>query len=65
MVEGPTNLFGLAARSPQLKGSVSKHIQPLVEAGLVRRDAVLGNRKEVALDLTDDSRIPAFYRRRS
>jgi DNA-binding MarR family transcriptional regulator len=52
--EGATNIVGLAARSGQLKGTVSKHVQRLVEAGLVERSGVAGNRKEVHLELTED-----------
>ncbi|MEW5813618.1 MAG: MarR family transcriptional regulator [Actinomycetota bacterium] len=52
--EGATNVVGLAAHTGQLKGTVSKHVQRLVEAGLVRRIPVPGNRKEVHLTLTDD-----------
>ena len=52
--DGATNIVGLAARSGQLKGTVSKHVQRLVEAGLVQRSPVAGNRKEIHLSLTDD-----------
>lgn len=52
--DGATNIVGLAARSGQLKGTVSKHVQRLVEAGLVTRGGVAGNRKEVHVSLTDD-----------
>ncbi|MEH3138710.1 MAG: MarR family transcriptional regulator [Mycobacterium kyogaense] len=52
--EGATNIVGLSARTGQLKGTVSKHVQRLVEAGLVDRSAVPGNRKEVRLTLTED-----------
>jgi DNA-binding MarR family transcriptional regulator len=52
-----TNLVGLAARSGQLKGTVSKHVQRLVKAGLVERGEVAGNRKEVRLRLTDDGAV--------
>jgi len=48
------NIVGLAAASGQLKGTVSKHVQRLVEAGLVRREPVPNNRKEVRLVLTPD-----------
>lgn len=52
--DGATNIVGLASRTGQLKGTVSKHVQRLVEAGLVDRGAAPGNRKEVRLALTDD-----------
>ena len=52
--DGATNIVGLAARSGQLKGTVSKQVQRLVEAGLVQRSPVEGNRKEIHLSLTDD-----------
>jgi DNA-binding MarR family transcriptional regulator len=51
-----TNIVGLAAQSGQLKGTVSKHVQRLVEAGLVARGPVPGNRKEIRLSLTADGR---------
>ena len=54
--------MGLAARADQLKGTVSKHVQRLVEAGLVERAPLPGNRKEVVLDLTADGKA---RRRRS
>jgi DNA-binding MarR family transcriptional regulator len=54
---------GLAARTGQLKGTVSKHVQRLVDAGLVRRSPLPGNRKEVQLTLTDDGeRVAAVHR---
>jgi DNA-binding MarR family transcriptional regulator len=59
VADGPVSLVGLAARSDQLKGTVSKHVQRLVEAGLVRRDPIPGNRKEIQLVLTDDGEIMA------
>lgn len=52
--DGATNIVGLAAQSGQLKGTVSKHVQRLVEAGLVERSPVAGNRKEIHLSLTGD-----------
>lgn len=55
--DGTTNIVGLAARSGQLKGTVSKHVQRLVEAGLVRRGPVEGNRKEIHLSLTEDGNL--------
>lgn len=55
--EGPLSLVGLAARSGRLKGTVSKHVQRLVEAGLVQRTPVPGNRKEIQLDLTADGAL--------
>ncbi|ANW66085.1 hypothetical protein BCA37_23180 [Mycobacterium sp. djl-10] len=48
------NVVVLAARSGQLKGTVSEHVQKLVEHGLVQRDPVVGNRKEIRLSLTPD-----------
>ena len=56
---GPTGVVGLAARSGQLKGTVSKHVQRLVGAGLVVRTPVPGNRKEVELALTGDGELVA------
>lgn len=62
--DGPVSLVGLAARSGNLKGTVSKHVQRLVDAGLVRRSPVPGNRKEIQLDLTADGRtVTAAHRR--
>ncbi|MDA4087513.1 hypothetical protein MHAS_03586 [Mycolicibacterium hassiacum DSM 44199] len=55
----PVSVVGLAARTNQLKGTVSKHVQRLVEAGLVERGPVPGNRKEVQLRLTADGRLLA------
>ena len=57
IADGPVSLVGLAARSGQLKGTVSKHVQRLVEAGLVTRTPVPGNRKEIQLDLTGDGAL--------
>jgi DNA-binding MarR family transcriptional regulator len=54
IAEGPVSVVGLASRSRQLKGTVSKHVQRLVEAGLVVRSPIPGNRKEVELGLTTD-----------
>jgi DNA-binding MarR family transcriptional regulator len=62
--EGATNVVGLAARSGQLKGTVSKHVQRLVEAGLVERGEVAGNRKEVRLSLTADGEVLDHAHRR-
>lgn len=59
IADGPVSVVGLAARTGQLKGTVSKHVQRLVEAGLVARDPVPGNRKEVQLALTDDGQAVA------
>ena len=56
---GPTGVVGLAARSGQLKGTVSKHVQRLVEAGLVVRTPVPGSRKEIELALTEDGELVA------
>jgi DNA-binding MarR family transcriptional regulator len=54
IAQGPVSVVGLATRSGQLKGTVSKHVQRLVEAGLVERIPLPGNRKEVELALTTD-----------
>ena len=59
VADAPTSIVGLAARSHQLKGTVSKHVQRLVEAGLVARTPIPGNRKEIELTLTDDGRLDA------
>lgn len=55
----PVSVVGLATRTGQLKGTVSKHVQRLVEAGLVQRTPVPGNRKEVHLHLSADGRLVA------
>ncbi|BBX90510.1 transcriptional regulator [Mycolicibacterium boenickei] len=57
IAEGPVSVVGLAARSGRLKGTVSKHVQRLVEAGLVARTPVPGNRKEIELGLTADGEL--------
>jgi DNA-binding MarR family transcriptional regulator len=59
IAEGPVSVVGLAARANQLKGTVSKHVQRLVEAGLVERTPIPGNRKEVTLGLTGDGKVVA------
>lgn len=59
IAEGPVSVVGLAARSGQLKGTVSKHVQRLVEAGLVARTPIPGNRKELELRLTTDGELVA------
>jgi DNA-binding MarR family transcriptional regulator len=59
IAEGPVSVVGLAARADQLKGTVSKHVQRLVEAGLVKRTPIPGNRKEVTLGLTADGKVVA------
>ncbi|MCV7229741.1 MarR family winged helix-turn-helix transcriptional regulator [Mycolicibacterium komossense] len=59
----PVNIVGLAAQSGQLKGTVSKHVQRLVDAGLVERNPVPGNRKEIRLSLTADGRTVARVHR--
>ena len=48
IAEGPVSLVGLAGKSGQLKGTVSKHVQRLVEAGLVVRTPVPGNEPSLA-----------------
>ena len=55
--DGPTGVVGLAARSGQLKGTVSKQVQRLVEAGLVIRTPIPGNRKEIELSLSADGEL--------
>jgi DNA-binding MarR family transcriptional regulator len=64
IAESPVSIVGLAARSGQLKGTVSKHVQRLVEVGLVERSPIPGNRKEVTLTLTADGRIVTDVHRR-
>jgi DNA-binding MarR family transcriptional regulator len=59
IAEGSVNIVGLAAESGQLKGTVSKYVQRLVDAGLVARSPVPGNRKEIRLSLTGDGEIVA------
>jgi DNA-binding MarR family transcriptional regulator len=49
IAEEPVSVVGLASRTGQLKGTVSKHVQRLVEAGLVVRVPIPGNRKEIEL----------------
>ena len=63
IAEGPVSVVGLAARSGRLKGTVSKHVQRLVEAGLVARTPVPGNRKEIELGLTADGELLADVHR--
>jgi DNA-binding MarR family transcriptional regulator len=57
LADGPISVVGLAARADQLKGTVSKHVQKLVDAGLVIRGPVPGNRKELQLTPTPDGGI--------
>ena len=64
IADGPVSVVGLAARSGQLKGTVSKHVQRLVEAGLVWRTPVPGNRKEVELTLSADGELVLDVHRR-
>ena len=52
--DGPISVVGLAARAGQLKGTVSKHVQRLVDIGLVQRTPIPGNRKELELTPTAD-----------
>ena len=54
--EGSVNIVGLSAKSGLLKGTVSKHVQRLVDAGLVSRLPVPGNRKELQLSPTPDGK---------
>ncbi|OBJ37061.1 transcriptional regulator [Mycolicibacterium mucogenicum] len=56
LADGPISVVGLAARAGQLKGTVSKHVQKLVDAGLVTRSPVPGNRKELQLTPTADGK---------
>lgn len=64
IAEGPVSVVGLAARSGQLKGTVSKHVQRLVDAGLVARTPIPGNRKEIELNPTADGELVADAHRR-
>jgi DNA-binding MarR family transcriptional regulator len=64
IAERSVNIVGLAAQSGQLKGTVSKHVQRLVDAGLVERSPVPGNRKEIRLSLTADGSTVARVHRR-
>jgi DNA-binding MarR family transcriptional regulator len=64
IAEGSVNIVGLAEQSGQLKGTVSKHVQRLVEAGLVERSPVPNNRKEIRLGLTGDGKLVARVHRR-
>jgi DNA-binding MarR family transcriptional regulator len=64
IAEAPVSVVGLAARAGQLKGTVSKHVQRLVDAGLVARTPVPGNRKEIELSLSDDGELVAEAHRR-
>jgi DNA-binding MarR family transcriptional regulator len=57
IADEPLSIVALAGRSGQLKGTVSKHVQRLVEAGLVLRSSVPGNRKELSLSLTEDGAV--------
>lgn len=59
IAEGPISVVGLAARTGRLKGTVSKHVQRLAEAGLVIRKPVPGNRKEIELELSPDGELVA------
>lgn len=63
IADGAVNIVGLAAESGQLKGTVSKYVQRLVDAGLVARSPVPGNRKEIRLSLTGDGEIVARVHR--
>ncbi|GAT01428.1 MarR family transcriptional regulator [Mycolicibacterium fortuitum subsp. acetamidolyticum] len=64
IAEGPVSVVGLAARSGRLKGTVSKHVQRLVEAGLVVRTPLPDNRKEIELGLTADGELVVDLHRR-
>lgn len=63
IADGPVSVVGLAARSGQLKGTVSKHVQRLVDAGWVERAPIPGNRKEIELTMTADGRAVAEVHR--
>jgi DNA-binding MarR family transcriptional regulator len=63
IADGPVSVVGLARRSGQLKGTVSKQVQRLVDAGLVARSPIPGNRKELELTLTADGRLVAEVHR--
>lgn len=54
LADGPLSVVGLASATGQLKGTVSKHVQRLVDAGLVLRTPIPGNRKELQLAPTPD-----------
>jgi DNA-binding MarR family transcriptional regulator len=64
IADGPVSVVGLAARSAQLKGTVSKHVQRLVDAGLVARTPIPGNRKEIELTPTADGELVVDAHRR-
>jgi DNA-binding MarR family transcriptional regulator len=64
IADGPVSVVGLAARSGQLKGTVSKHVQRLVDAGLVARTPIPGNRKEIELTPTADGELVVDAHRR-
>jgi len=62
--DGPISVVGLASRTGQLKGTVSKHVQRLVDAGLVLRTPIPGNRKELQLRPTPDGEVVIDVHRR-
>jgi DNA-binding MarR family transcriptional regulator len=64
IADGPVSVVGLAARSDQLKGTVSKHVQRLVDVGLVARTPIPGNRKEIELSPTADGELVIDAHRR-
>lgn len=64
VADGPISVVGLAARAAELKGTVSKHVQRLVDVGLVVRAPIPGNRKETELRLTDDGELVVTAHRR-
>lgn len=64
LADGPISVVGLAARAGQLKGTVSKHVQRLVDAGLVQRTPIPGNRKEIELSPTLDGDVVIDVHRR-
>lgn len=62
--DGGVSVVGLAARSGHLKGTVSKYVQRMVDAGFVERCPVPGNRKEIRLRLTPDGQMLERVHRR-
>ncbi|AKS36275.1 MarR family winged helix-turn-helix transcriptional regulator [Mycolicibacterium goodii] len=63
IAEEPVSVVGLATKTGLLKGTVSKHVQRLVEAGLVVRTPVPGNRKEIELRPSADGELVAAAHR--
>jgi DNA-binding MarR family transcriptional regulator len=63
IADEPVSVVRLAERAGHPKGTVSKHVQRLVEAGLVRRVPIPDNRKEFRLELTADGDTVAVIHR--